>query len=495
MSHFGLMSDGIHAVDCNPWPNIGTIDLEQSRYHFVANGCWPSVSPDESGRFFTFRGNHRSIWMFNKLKSEGTAVQLDTISDAPGPTVYHPRWTNHPQVITVTAPLGHPQSKLYLGKFDSSFANIDSWRRITYADKPDAFGNAWIATGITATAPPKLISQTKETIEEPATAQRQGLVFIWENQRADNAIIDEHGKTLRLCRATFHGHARPSPTQGGDLRDGALVADDESSRSIALAAAKSNAMTLNFVTQTNEGTRDGVIASYGSPGQPAALLVEQKNSQLHATITATGGTFSIALGQVQPGTPQHWSLVLDASGLHAFQNGKPTASTEAKLNLSSWQPAVLRFGQASDGSGTWRGWIEEIELYDRPLGEKEVAAIHASAAADWAKRKPAPRIVVEAELVEASKTPDPANIRPYQRSLAENLYRVKKVISGELKEDRIIVLQWCILDSQKIEASRSPGTVVTLTLEADEDHTELGGENRSSDLIDPGLPVLYDVGS
>lgn len=494
MSHFGLMNDGIHAVDCNPWPIIGTIDVERGRFKSVTNGCWPSVCPDETGRFFTFRGNHRSIYMFDKLKSDGRIVKLDTVPNAPLPTVYHPRWTNHPQFITVTSPLGHPQSKLFIGKFDDRYSSIQEWRQITYSDKPDSFGNAWIANGATAPSSAKPAESPSEPKDTPTVNHQAGLVFVWQNQRSDNAITDEQGKTVRLCRMTMHGKTRPSPTQGADIREGALIADEESSRALAAATSKTGALTLSFVTQISDATKDGVVVCYGMPGKPAALMVEQKSGELVATLTADGRT-SVTLGKIMPNAPQHWAVVIEKTGIRSLKDGKLTARKEGPVSMKNWVQASLHFGRDADGGNSWRGWIEGIEILDRALSDQEIEMLHDTAAAEWSKRKPAPRIVVEAELVESSKTPDPVNIRPYLRSLAENLYKVRKVISGELKDERIIVLQWCILDSQKVDAHTASGNVVTLTLEPEDSHPELSGENRSSDLSDPGLTLLYDINS
>jgi hypothetical protein len=55
---------------------------------------------------------------------------------------------------------------------------------------------------------------------------------------------------------------------------------------------------------------------------------------------------------------------------------------------------------------------------------------------------------VEAELVEITPTPTLKEIAPYTRSLAENVYAVKKVLQGDIKEKRIVVAQWVILDEK-----------------------------------------------
>ena len=474
LSHFNIMPDGFHAVDCNPWPNVGTIDLARERYHTEANGCWPSVSPADDGRFFIFRGNHRSVWMFDSLKAKERRVSLDTVPEAPAPTVYHPRWTNHPRFITITSPLGHRESRLFLGKWNDDYSGIEDWQRITWADHPDAFGNAWIANSPANNTPPrKLIAQEKD---DPAPQQKRGLVFIWENQRADNAITDEHGKTIRLCRATMHGHTRPSSTQGADIREGSLDADDESAKAVATQIAKSGAMTLSFVTQTGDAMQNGVVATYGSP---AKIVVVQNDGKLEAKFISGQTSSSITLGEIAAGKPQHWTLSYDTG----------------KADLKSLQPGLLRFGRNADGNSPWRGSIEQIEIYDRMLSPEEIAQRQASLKREWAQRKTAPRIVVEAELIEASKTEEPEHIRPYLRALSENLYRVRKVVSGELKAEKFIALQWSILDQQKLKTERKPGDVVTLTFEPEDEHPELSGEHRTTDLLEPDLPLLYDIGS
>ena len=483
MSHFHLMSDGAHAIDSNPWPNVGTIDLARGLFHLQNNGCWPGVAPDDSGRFFIFRGNHRSIVMFDSPTGDGRRVNIDTVPNAPSPTVYHPHWTNHPRFITVTSPDGHPESKIYLGKWSDNYSAIDAWQRVTWSESPDAFGDAWIANSPVITSPlHKLIATKPAGNTSASAAHRPGLVFLWENQRADNAIIDEQGRTTRLCRAALHGNARPSLSHGADIRDGSLDAENEQARALATEIARTGAMTLSFVTQVTDSKAGGIVACYGSPPQ---IVIEQTGGKLEARFPASAMSTPVQLGEIIPGKPQIWMLVCQASGGQAAH----------PFDLHTLQPGPLRFGRDAAGNGSWRGTIEQIEIFNRALDAGEIVNRRASLEREWSQRQGVPRITVEAELVQASKTEEPEDIRPYRRSLSENLYRVRKVLSGELKAEKFIALQWSILDGQKQKMARKPGDVVTLNLEAEEAHAELGGEHRSSELIEVDLPLLYDVDS
>ena len=90
---------------------------------------------------------------------------------------------------------------------------------------------------------------------------------------------------------------------------------------------------------------------------------------------------------------------------------------------------------------------------------------------------------------------DLERLAPYTRSLAENVYRVLRTVEGTAVEGEIVVLQWVIMDSNVLHEPPDTGIRVTLELESADDHPELTGEHRSSDIFEPALPVFYDVGS
>jgi hypothetical protein len=179
-----------------------------------------------------------------------------------------------------------------------------------------------------------------------------------------------------------------------------------------------------------------------------------------------------------------------------YDNGTEKASAKLLGNVSQWDPGVLVFGRAPGSASAWTGSLENVRVYDRGLTQTEVQAKYGQAANTWKSRQPAQRVVVEAELLQASEPDDPVTIAPYVRSLGENVYRVTKVVSGELEAKEIVALQWVILGGKVLpSAEREEGKTYTLVLELADVHPQLAGEHRSSDIFEPEMPVLYDVGN
>ncbi len=70
---------------------------------FMGKGCWPSVAPDASGRYFYLIGKHTGIEFFDSQEAASRSVNLATIPGWPGRKLYHPRWTNDVCFITLSA--------------------------------------------------------------------------------------------------------------------------------------------------------------------------------------------------------------------------------------------------------------------------------------------------------------------------------------------------------------------------------------------------------
>ncbi len=76
------------------------------------------------------------------------------------------------------------------------------------------------------------------------------------------------------------------------------------------------------------------------------------------------------------------------------------------------------------------------------------------------------------------------------------LYRVTKVVSGELAARRLSRCSGSSTRWGRCSLPRSArGKTYTLTLESADVHPQLSGEHRSTDIFEPEMPVFYDVGS
>ncbi|WP_081888125.1 LamG-like jellyroll fold domain-containing protein [Verrucomicrobium sp. BvORR034] len=494
ISYFQLSRDGSAAVDTFPWPQVGLANISEGGYSALGKGCWPGIAPDDSDRCFYFTGTHNAIVLSDPFAKTTRTISMTTMPGLSSPTAFHPRWSNHPRILTVTAPEGKPDTELYAGIFDVNFTKIEKWVRITYNQQAECFGDAWFATGIQPVKTESLFARKRESTK-PKTVS-PGLVFRWENEKATNAIFDPDGGNNRFCRAVLEGDAVPNAWSGAELKNGALVADEESTAAALQACSGQQSFSLAFSAQAARtgSNAKGTLVSISRQGKVPALSVDQVGPALFVTVqTDDGKVKHLGMGAVSDLEPTQWLLVYADGLLECYRNGLMERSSNVRPEFMSWSTSGLRFGSRSDGTEPWQGALDGIEIFQRPLAPREAAELYTHEAGNWAQRTAPARLVVEAELVERSTLPDPAKIAPYTRALVESVWKVRKVLDGTLKEKRLVVLHWCILGSQPVETPAKPGTLKQLTVEPLEAHAQLQGELRATDVLDAELPVFYEV--
>jgi hypothetical protein len=493
ISYFQLSRDGLTSTDTFPWPQVGMAIMSERSYVPMGKGCWPGMSPDGSGRCFSFLGTHKAIQFYDIPPHSSRVIPLMPDEKWKDRPVYHPRWSNHPSLITVTAPRMTSEAELYLGRFDQSFSKIAQWQRLTFNDVADFFGDAWCAAGIQPGKSESVFS-AKSLAKKSRSTSRPGLVFRWENELASNAITDENGDTLRLCRATYEGESRPNAWFGADLRKGALVADAESAALAVQACASHEAFSIAFSAAPTLDQEDsgGVMLALGDQGE--FLKLQQHGKAMHLSLADESGIVKTHwLGNMSAGTLEHWVIAYADGLLESYRNGILERSASVRPAVKTWKTSMLRFGNLKDGTLPWSGSLEAIEFFDRPLNAKVVDELHTQEARLWAQRVEIPQVTVEAELVETSQPSDPAKILPYTRGLVEQTWKVRKVISGTLKEKQMLVLHWSVLGSKSLPLPNQKGVTGNLKLEPVESHPELKGEYRDSDVLQPDLPVYLNV--
>lgn len=497
-SWFNISGDGQFAADGFPWPKCGLVDMQADDLKIMGNGCWPSVSPDASHMYFYFLGKHTAIDFFDAPDAKSRVINLSTIPAWTGRKVYHPKWTNHVRYMTATAPQWMPETELYLGKFDATYENIERWFRVTYNQSADYFGDAWFANG---SQPKESTTRTASRHPENAAINTSpGLVFVWENERAKNATIDARSKSQRIWNVRFDGETRPSRWYGADINNGGIIPSNEASTVVGKAIAHSKSISLAVdlpFTFLGSNGQTGEIAYLGDQKGNASLFLRQEDRHLLAGIKSINGElFEVPAGNIDTEQPTQLIATYSQGTFKTFHNGLEVSSVKVEADPAAWNPDTLLFGRDPLEQRPWRGSLENIRVFDRALSADEISAFHKSSSSVWSSRKPIPQMVVDAELIESSHAADPENIAPYTRSLAENRYRVKTVVSGQLDHETIIVLQWVILGRKQLpSADLEEGKTYRLTLEPSESHKELSGEHRSTDLLDTSSAVFYDVGS
>lgn len=491
-SWFTISGDGRQAADGFPWPKCGIADVQEKDLKVMGKGCWPSVAPDASGKYFYFIGKHTALQFFDSREEAPRPVNLATIPGWTGRKLYHPRWTNDARFITATAPQWMPETELYLGRFDAGFKEIERWFRVTYNHQADYFGDAWFAAAAGEIRAPSRSAPV--TIASPVAKDHRGLIFVWENERAKNAVLDDAGKVKKIWSASYDGHSRPNRHYGADLKNGGLVPSDDAGPAIASRIQGTGAISLvvDLIPRTTDAL-EGTVVYLGDAAGRTVMAVDQVGPAL--TVKFDQGSVGLKLAGINAGQEVQLAINHDGKTLTACINGEQTASHQVESDIRKWKVDRLIFGRNTAPGSYWEGSLENIRIFERTLTPDEISGLYATSKAAWEKRQPAPGIVVEAELVEASDPADPDAIAPYTRSLGENLYRITKVVSGDLAADKVVVLQWVILGGKELDSQREKGRSYRLVLEPEAAHPELSGEHRSTDLFELDAPVFYDTDS
>jgi len=102
---------------------------------------------------------------------------------------------------------------------------------------------------------------------------------------------------------------------------------------------------------------------------------------------------------------------------------------------------------------------------------------------------------VRAGLLETTPIPSVDAIEPYLRALVVYRYEIKKVLSGSLDAEEILVAHWAVLDRQAAAetSQKRTGNIYELHLENFEDHPQLGSELRLNTIENIFLPMYYEV--
>ncbi|MCX6992768.1 MAG: hypothetical protein NT011_06450 [Kiritimatiellaeota bacterium] len=161
IDNFQLSADGHRSSGQFPWPICGILELPNGAATKLGDGCWPSLAPDNSYRFWFFDGAHRNLTLFDHATGRRWVVNINRAPGIGGFEVYHPRWSSHPRFMAMTGPYtvgdrdnrihgGGAGVEIYIGRFSPDFQKIEQWARVTHNTNADFFPDVWIAGGRTA---------------------------------------------------------------------------------------------------------------------------------------------------------------------------------------------------------------------------------------------------------------------------------------------------------------------------------------------------------
>jgi len=524
IDNFQLSRDGKFASGLFPWPKGGIANLETKNWKLLGNGCWTSLAPDNSKLFWIFDGSHRNVFI-TCINGRRWLVPIGNAEGINGFEVYHPRWSNSPEIIAISGPYvgrgGKPGGnrihesykavEIYVGKFSKDYRTIEAWSKITDNEVKDYFPDVWVKDGEKVDIPSE-IANGKGIIKNIKTLDiktintsnkwpptNKGLVFIWDNAKAENKVKD-YDEKIYSAQLKLRGKAIYGCYNDLDLVDG--WAEIEGANDNLLHSCKNtNQLTLEAYITSSKDKQTGParIISFSTNSTSRDFTLGQEDNKLVLRLRTpssgiNGSNPEIELCTITPNRAIHIIISYAEGQTNCFVNGKSIPIAENYIgNFSNWEKQKLIFGDEWNGNRNWSGKLEGVAIYNRFFSDKE-AAIHYEL---WQKkvsdRKQIETIVVNATLEQISQTPSPASIAPYRRCLAEYIYKINSIEKGTLKSKRIIVAHWVILDGKKIEVPSKIGQTKRLVIQAFNAHKELEGERLVSDLDEFDLERFVDM--
>jgi hypothetical protein len=152
---FQVSWDGRRAAGQFPWPRVGLADLGSQTVKEIGTGCWTSLAPDRTNRMWYFDGAHRNLSIVDDRNGSSWRVHIGDAPGLDGHEVYHPRWSNHPRLMTMTGPyaVGSGENRIrgggegvevYVGRFSPALTSIERWARLTQNNRADFYPDVWV---------------------------------------------------------------------------------------------------------------------------------------------------------------------------------------------------------------------------------------------------------------------------------------------------------------------------------------------------------------
>ncbi len=482
---FQISADGRVAAGNFPWPECGIMHIQEQRIALLGRGCWTSLAPDNSYRFWIFDGSHRNLMMFDTVSGDRTTVPVAQAPGIDGHEVYHPRWSNDPRIMAMTGPYkirhggnnirgGGADVEIYIGRFREDFGSIEAWVQVTSNAYANFFPDVWVAR----TAEESL-DEERSADAVPQDAQenvwpvsQDALLYRWEHAGAQNEIVME--QTGR--RVVFRPEARERARYGWQRSmwvDHGYFVDDHVSLSV-------NTFSIEFLVQGL--TTDTELLHIGEAFSVAIV---------DADWIVRAGDRQYVLGTLGSGALHHIALVVDPDSIALYVNGEEEHRAILGDPILLPETATLYWGGHPDHGYTGPDRLSHLGIYARGLAAEEISH-HAVHLRSLAEASPAPRSEhLRARVVQASSIPTPEDIAPYTRAL---IFQEYEVVEGEREGERLLAAHWGILGGAVLaDAERPLGSEHDLQLVLFDDRPELEGERVVMDNENFLLDWYYDL--
>ncbi len=495
-SNLQISRDGDAIGGLFPWPNAGVLWGKKKQLQRIGNGCWTSLSPDNSKLLWIFDGLHRNIQIHNITNGESWKVNMNGVPAIGGYEVYHPRWSNHPRYFVITGPYtkgeggnkisgGGEKVEIFIGRFDEQARLVEDWIQVTTNNRADFYPDLWVEDGEKAQ-----LSDAVAHNNIPAAAQKwptnpEGLVFLWENMKATNQLAPDSPSGFFQCNIELRGQALHTKhyqlsTIGGWGETG------EAGKKIGSVLAKSQQATVEFVLTPVQDAIGPIMTLYDGDRPQLQITQDQEQLVVHSFGANNNQVRWQALSE--NGKPLHFLLHLDGRKALLFKNGENLGDKPLSINFAQ---ATINSFLIGDKNGNWQGTLENIALYNRLLAPQEVSHNYRLASQGFSSRSKIPTLILEGMLMERTEIPAPDAIGAYRRAMVVNTYAVEKVLQGEYTGNKIMVTEWAVLDQKIIKTYPSPPGTERLVLERFNDHPELEGERQMMDIFEPELEMFY----
>lgn len=424
----------------------------------IGGGCACSISPD--GKSITaLQGGHKSLVLRPVRRGGVKEHELFWLYDG---SFDNHRWSSNDERFLV----GVEETKKRMVVIEWKTGRAVAFGKTGHKDNRKMYGDFTKADGKSGKPfPPMLAPDKRELAASAPTAKgdpvvldawpfrTEGMVYLFENTREANEFRERSTDAPRAVPGQLVDHATINRFYGLDLRGGSYTVSGVEEELISRVEA-GGAFAVEFTARAD------------APG---------------GDVVKFGSNFSVPGSIVKAGGYRHVVVSVSGGKTEAYVDGVPV--DVPAISTEAWKSADLSFGPG------WDGDLEGVALFSRAIDAAEAKQRFADFSKRLSERKPAARLVVDAELVTYTPPRPLDRMDTYRRCLSEHIFKVSKVIAGELEGETIRVLDWSTLDLKFLpaELKGKEGGRYRLTLERKEDNPQLKKEltELSDDLESP----------
>ncbi len=343
--------------------------------------------------------------------------------------------------------------------------------------------------------PPAAVVPSRPTAGGDDAIAADRLAYLWRRSDHANRLDPEGGsEVLRGEGSVWYDRTRAMALAGGSFR-----ATDDGSRRLSERLAATHQFTLSLLLRPVSLDQSAPILALSDGARGRNLVLRQERRELQLVLRTSDSPREgavVPLGALEPGE-QSWALAFSPGRLRVFRAGRPAGETRAVPgDFYAWRPRALSFGAEPGDPSRWRGALAEVMIWNRPLGDEEIAAEQARIEGLQRATREVARLRVEAELVATTSPPSLDRISPYREALTVDLWRTTRQLDGSpLDQGLLRVARWAILDGRTLPAP-SVGEIRRLTLERFGDQPQLEPFYLAEDLPPESedAPLWFDLG-